>query len=533
MSKVYSLFLKRTIPIFDISNQILQKEEPCIHILLPTLELQLQKVLLSFCKPEHVITMMDEIGRGIKPTLYSARENQLPDEELSVGHDTQTFIQSQGKLELKPFFRDVRKFFSSAADYMVSKFPFRDEVLMHAVVADITKRQSVKFSSLRFFISHFPSILPEEVTVDQMEDEFRMYQTSSFEDSILSKRADEAWVDTGHLKRGGQEIFSILSAVMLGILVIFHSNADCERIFSLVTKNKTQYRASLSSDMISALVTRKGSGSPSRSSLSQLSPSSQATERLAGGVSAPCDLSHEELFEFLVEHVPRAIEDPEPEGPATKSKKGKAPAKKRTAKSTYTPQKKGKLSSPQAFVQPNDELLLALSDIKSSLISMNNRLVVLESTAADSTSAFPPDGEPSTSLAEPLSLPHRCRRNCSSCANDGAGRQSGQDFDLDCGDFSVFLKDNDPRVSKSLTLPEFNVAFGVFRDTIYIDLFPKSLKMRCEDAPILLNSFLVFAVRDFRVGGQQMVCLTERGTQSLRVERRGNDTKRRQEAQVD
>ena len=138
--KVYSLFLKRTIPIFDISNQILQKEKPCIHILLQTLELQLQKVLLSFCKPEHVITIMDDIGRGIKPTLYSARENQLHDEELSVGHDTQTFIQSQGKLELKPFFRGVRKLFSSAADYMVSKFPFGDEQLMHAVVANITKR---------------------------------------------------------------------------------------------------------------------------------------------------------------------------------------------------------------------------------------------------------------------------------------------------------------------------------------------------------------------------------------------------------
>lgn len=71
MSTVYLLFLERAIHIFDISDQILQKEEPCIHILLPTLELQLQKVLLSLCKPENVITMMDEIGRGIKPTLCS------------------------------------------------------------------------------------------------------------------------------------------------------------------------------------------------------------------------------------------------------------------------------------------------------------------------------------------------------------------------------------------------------------------------------------------------------------------------------
>ncbi|MGH0176637.1 UNVERIFIED_CONTAM: hypothetical protein FKN15_073136, partial [Acipenser sinensis] len=41
------------------------------------------------------------------------------------------------------------------------------------------------------------------------------------------------------------------------ILVIFHSNADCERVFSLETKNKTQHRASLSTDMLRSLVTHK------------------------------------------------------------------------------------------------------------------------------------------------------------------------------------------------------------------------------------------------------------------------------------
>lgn len=81
--------------------------------------------------------MLKEIGRGIRPTITSKK--QLPDEELSIGHETQVFIQSQGNLELKPFYRDVRKFFSSAADYMPSKFPFGDELLMHAVVADIEK----------------------------------------------------------------------------------------------------------------------------------------------------------------------------------------------------------------------------------------------------------------------------------------------------------------------------------------------------------------------------------------------------------
>ena len=37
---------------------------------------------------------------------------------------------------------------------------------------------------------------------------------------------------------------------------------------------------------------------------------------------------------------------------------------------------------------------------------------------------------------------------------------------VDCGDVSVILKESDPRLSKTLTLAEFNVAFGVYRDTI-------------------------------------------------------------------
>lgn len=122
---------------------------------------------------------------------------------------------------------------------------------MTAVVADVAKRQFVKFCPLQFFICHFPSILPEEVTVDRVENYFRMYQTTSFYDSILNKPIDEAWRDIGLLKRGGKEVFSNLSVVLLGILVVFHCNAECEWGFSLVIKHKTKYRASPSTDTIS------------------------------------------------------------------------------------------------------------------------------------------------------------------------------------------------------------------------------------------------------------------------------------------
>ncbi len=129
----------------------------------------------------------------------------------------------------------------------------------------------------------------------------------------------------------------------------------------------------------------------------------------ANSISAPPDLSHEELLEFLIDHVPGVIEDPEPaECPAAKSKKGKTPAKKCAQKSTYTPRKKIKLpASTPSSVQPNAEVLSALSGIKFSLTSMNNRLVVLESNSAGPSSCFALSGEPSTSLAELSTLPRR------------------------------------------------------------------------------------------------------------------------------
>ena len=48
-----------------------------------------------------------------------------------------------------------------------------------------------------------------------------------------------------------------LACVMLGILSIFHSNADSERIFSMVRKVRTESRASMSVPTLEALLINK------------------------------------------------------------------------------------------------------------------------------------------------------------------------------------------------------------------------------------------------------------------------------------
>ncbi len=48
--------------------------------------------------------------------------------------------------------------------------------------------------------------------------------------------------------------FDVLSVVMKTVLVIPHSNADCERIFSIVRKNHTNFRPTLSCETLNSLV---------------------------------------------------------------------------------------------------------------------------------------------------------------------------------------------------------------------------------------------------------------------------------------
>jgi hypothetical protein len=56
---------------------------------------------------------------------------------------------------------------------------------------------------------------------------------------------------------GGVSKYSNLACVMMGILSIPHSNAQCERVFSSVRQNKTWNRSSLAPETIEGLLLAK------------------------------------------------------------------------------------------------------------------------------------------------------------------------------------------------------------------------------------------------------------------------------------
>jgi hypothetical protein len=241
-NKLYCYFLQAVIPLFKQANLILQKEEPSIHKLQRTLIKQPSEILVRFVKPDH-------LGSDLTKVDYTSKLVHKTDDTLFIGKAARDFIKTNPELNLQKFF--------TATSYMLKKFPFNDELVVHAEVADPELRIAKDFSSVVFFTDRFSCLLPSNVPefMDQLEGQFLNYQV---DDCPEFERVDHFWSHMKSVKdENGQKKYNLLADVMLAVLTIFHSNADSERIFSVVTKNKNKFRPNLSTPVLSSIITHK------------------------------------------------------------------------------------------------------------------------------------------------------------------------------------------------------------------------------------------------------------------------------------
>lgn len=128
------------------------------------------------------------------------------------------------------------------------------------------------------FHYRYPGLLPYAATwqLDQLRDEFVQYQMmedADIPDTVWQSAlvAEDEQTDTryyrmdviwAHMKTmrdpDGALMFERLATVALLVLTLPHSNAEEERVFSLVTKNKTKFRPNLKLEgTLSSIVTLK------------------------------------------------------------------------------------------------------------------------------------------------------------------------------------------------------------------------------------------------------------------------------------
>ena len=150
------------------------------------------------------------------------------------------------------FFDEARESFSKGYQYFVKWLLLEDSLLQNCKFVDYDLRSTSSFDSVQRTVESFDTIRRQLIErpelLDMLEEEFMEYQ-AMVKGDVLQHSWDEAFVnDTsqsnhyridmvwGYLRQR----FPLLSEIALAILVVPHSNAADERVFSMIRKNKTE-----------------------------------------------------------------------------------------------------------------------------------------------------------------------------------------------------------------------------------------------------------------------------------------------------
>ena len=122
-----------------------------------------------------------------------------------------------------------------AYKYAISHLPFHGPVLLHAQILQFDHRSTctADFYSLVIFVDKFPTLKSKlEGSMDQLYDQFTDYQ--GLNDSAVEgyERIDHMWHYLGNIQGCDGFRFNLLFDVVKYILLLPHSNAEEERIYS-------------------------------------------------------------------------------------------------------------------------------------------------------------------------------------------------------------------------------------------------------------------------------------------------------------
>ena len=199
---------------------------------------------------------------------FADRGNQKEDADLLVGSEAHAMIQDAEKHKLgasriQEFYESVRKYFETVCTYLVKKLPLTEPFLYHVQVLDPAKQLQSEASSLRYLLDRFPALITEDCSKDSVLEEFARYQQEDIK-PFLMKTADGAKekkeperVDKVWEKITSTFELPALSRVVTGLMTVPHSSAACERVFSVVRKNSTEQRSSLSEEVLEAMMVVK------------------------------------------------------------------------------------------------------------------------------------------------------------------------------------------------------------------------------------------------------------------------------------
>ncbi|KAJ4935209.1 hypothetical protein JOQ06_016745 [Pogonophryne albipinna] len=266
LTEVHLLFYQALLPTFCQFNLLFQRQHPCIYLLHWKVRAFIRKLMSKFLKPAAFRTT------SLESVDLQDQENQLPDTQLGIGLTTKSTLirlHEAGEIpsgDVTKFNKAARGFLLRSTEYALKKLPLNDPLLPHAEFVDFRQRQNSHVDDVLYFVQRYKHLLPFEDPreQDRISDEFldQMLEETDIPDMVWKgalvsvgeeeqfHRMDMVWahLTTQKSRVTGKEQFPRLGKVAQLVLCLPHSNADAERVFSVIGLNKTECRNRLALD---------------------------------------------------------------------------------------------------------------------------------------------------------------------------------------------------------------------------------------------------------------------------------------------
>jgi hypothetical protein len=257
---LYFQFISFILQPLNDFNTMFQADESRICYLKEEITTLLRKFMGKFVKAKVIQSAED-----LTAVPFKNQDYQLNDNIIAIGVTTRAYMVDHADdippSSLSRFFSSVRKFYQVVAAKMLDKFPFKDPVVNCLKFLNPAMRGELPPSLITDLARRFPSLVPKD-QLDQLEEEFMEFQiTPALELPSFSEgtRPDVFWGEVTAMRNRitNTPRFPLLSKIVRAMMTIPNSNADCERIFSMVKKIQTDTRSSLENSTLCALLTVK------------------------------------------------------------------------------------------------------------------------------------------------------------------------------------------------------------------------------------------------------------------------------------
>ena len=282
-TKPMLLFLQYILKKVNILNCEFQSEHFRLHLLYTTISSEYKNILSFYIKDAVLHSeKLSEINPNDERTYKPIKDIYLGGNALA-----HLIREPFDKVTEERFKTDCLKFLVELCNQIRKRFPLNEDSLIakfNVLDPKIAENPNISPPSIIPLATHFPALVPEE-QLNDLDDQWRNYRLLADKLAVPQEIIPKYWFKLRDLKDGLQNSkYDLLSDFMTNLVIMPHSSACVERIFSQMNAIKTKQTNSLKADTVKSKILAKQLIKRNNNNCTTWKPSEKLIKDLENGV---------------------------------------------------------------------------------------------------------------------------------------------------------------------------------------------------------------------------------------------------------